>query len=175
MYKDSRQYFRELYSDERWKSLSECYGFDANADRFSTSDVLTWSQGEGSPAPQAPLPALIGAYLLAGGEVELGRTGPTRRHDASVHRSPSVVKVLLEAAPIGWQPFVLNSYQSDRIPSHSSLLCKLPAYRRKPLFSAARPSARALDRSVVATLPFSPDRGYSSVAGQGSWVGVGKR
>ncbi len=117
MYTDSRQYFRELYSDEQWKSLSECYGFDANADRFSTSDVLTWSQGEGTPAPQAPLPALIGAYLLAGGEVELGRTGPTRRHDASVHRSPSVVKVARGERP-AVPPFGLEASRatSRRLP-----------------------------------------------------------
>lgn len=69
MYEDSVHFFREAFTDEQWRDLSEHYGFDLKADRFSTADVRTWSLGGGTPAPQAPLPALIGAYLLAGGEL----------------------------------------------------------------------------------------------------------
>lgn len=69
VYEDSVHFFREAFTDEQWRDLSEHYGFDLKADRFSTADVRTWSLGGGTPAPQAPLPALIGAYLLAGGEL----------------------------------------------------------------------------------------------------------
>lgn len=67
LYTDPHHYFRELFSDEQWEVLSEHYGFDPTADSFSTSDVFTWSLGGGTSTPEAPLPALIGAYLLAGG------------------------------------------------------------------------------------------------------------
>lgn len=69
VYANSVHFFRKEFTHEQWKNLSEHYGFDLDSDRFSTSDVRTWSLGGGTPAPQAPLPALIGAYLLAGGEV----------------------------------------------------------------------------------------------------------
>jgi len=64
-------FFREAMSDdEQWQSLSEHCGFEPDADRFSTSDVRTWSLGGGTSTPQAPLPALIAAYVLMQGELE---------------------------------------------------------------------------------------------------------
>ncbi len=66
----SRNYVRAECSEEQWRSLSEHYGFDPDADSFSRPEVMAWSLGEATPAPQAPLPALIAAYLLTGGEVE---------------------------------------------------------------------------------------------------------
>jgi hypothetical protein len=70
MYTEVVHYFREKFSDEQWKYLSEHYGFNPGAERFSTSDVFTWQLGGGTSVPQAPLPTLIGTYLLAGGDVE---------------------------------------------------------------------------------------------------------
>ncbi len=63
-------YFREAMSDEQWQSLSEHYGFQPDVDRFLSSDVFTWSLGEGTLTPQAPLPALIAVYVLMEGELE---------------------------------------------------------------------------------------------------------
>jgi hypothetical protein len=70
LYTNANVIVRELFSDEQWKGLAEHYGFDPDADLYSTSDVLTWNLGGGAPAPESPLPELIGAYLLAGGELE---------------------------------------------------------------------------------------------------------
>ncbi len=70
MYTAPVYYFRELMSDEQWQRLSEHYGFQPDTDRFSASDVYTWSLGEGTLTPQAPLPALIAVYILMEGELE---------------------------------------------------------------------------------------------------------
>ena len=58
------------FSDEEWKDMAELHGFDPEAKHFSAPNVFSWSLGEGTPTPQAPLPALIAAYVLTDGEIE---------------------------------------------------------------------------------------------------------
>jgi hypothetical protein len=63
-------YFRrgEL-PEEQWELLVETYNLEPDAAGFFDTNGKTWSLGDGTPAPQAPLPVLIAAYILAGGNV----------------------------------------------------------------------------------------------------------
>jgi hypothetical protein len=61
---------RDRMSDEQWQYARESLGLDPEAKDYMYFGGATWSLGGGSAAPDDPLPALIGAYLLAGGEVE---------------------------------------------------------------------------------------------------------
>jgi hypothetical protein len=70
VYTDPTLFSRKDLSDEQWQQLSELYNLDPEAKRFMHFGEATFSLGGGNPAPQAPLPALIAAYLLAGGELE---------------------------------------------------------------------------------------------------------
>jgi hypothetical protein len=67
---DPNLFSRKDLSDEQWQHFNELYDLDPEARSFMHFGGATFSLGGGSPAPQAPLPALIAAYLLAGGEVE---------------------------------------------------------------------------------------------------------
>jgi hypothetical protein len=59
---------REFVSEGQRQHLREVFGFEPeNPMHFGGA---TFSLGGGTSAPQAPLPALISAYLLAGGDVE---------------------------------------------------------------------------------------------------------
>ncbi len=61
---------RDFMSDEQWRYVSETLGLGPEAREAMHFGGATWSIGRGSTAPAEPLPALIGAYLLAGGEIE---------------------------------------------------------------------------------------------------------
>jgi hypothetical protein len=61
---------RDRMSDEQWQYARESLGLDLEAKDYMYFGGATWSLGGGSAVPDDPLPALIGAYLLAGGEVE---------------------------------------------------------------------------------------------------------
>ena len=69
VYTDPILVSREDLSAERRQYFNELYDLDPDAERFMHFGGATFSLGGGTPAPQAPLPALIAAYLLAGGEV----------------------------------------------------------------------------------------------------------
>ena len=71
MYREPILLRREDWSDEEWQELSERYNLDTEDDRLMVTDRFTWGLGDGTPVPQDPLPALIGTYLLAGGEPKL--------------------------------------------------------------------------------------------------------
>ncbi len=57
-------------SDEQWQSVRDALDLDPDTKDSMYFGGSTFSLGGGSETPGAPLPALIGAYLLAGGEVE---------------------------------------------------------------------------------------------------------
>ena len=61
---------RDVMSDEQWEYARETLGLDPEAKDYMYFGGATWSLGGGSAAPGAPLPALIGTYLLAGGDLE---------------------------------------------------------------------------------------------------------
>jgi hypothetical protein len=67
---DPASFSRDLMSDEQWQYIRESLGLDPEAKDYMYFGGATWFLGGGSAAPDDPLPALIGAYLLAGGEVE---------------------------------------------------------------------------------------------------------
>jgi hypothetical protein len=71
MYREPIMLRREDWSDDEWRELSERYNLDTEDDRFLVTDGVTWGLGDGTSAPQDPLPALISSYLLAGGEPQL--------------------------------------------------------------------------------------------------------
>ncbi len=77
---------RGLMSDEQWRYVCEVLGLGPDAEETMHFGGATWSIGGGSAAPAEPLPALIGAYLLAGGEVE-----------------PLVQALHLDAESTGWE------------------------------------------------------------------------
>ena len=60
----------DLMSEEQWRYVSEVLGLGPDAAEAMHFGGATWSIGGGSATPAEPLPTLIGAYLLAGGEVE---------------------------------------------------------------------------------------------------------
>jgi hypothetical protein len=60
----------DLMSDEQWQYARESLGIDPEAKDYMYFGGATWTLGGGSAAPDDPLPALIGTYLLAGGQVE---------------------------------------------------------------------------------------------------------
>ena len=61
---------RDQMPEEQWQYAREVLGLDPEAKDYMYFGGATWALGRGSAAPDAPLPALIGAYLLAGGDVE---------------------------------------------------------------------------------------------------------
>ncbi len=61
---------RDLMSEEQWRYVQEVCGLGADAKGDMLFGGATWGIGGGTATPAEPLPALIGAYLLAGGEVE---------------------------------------------------------------------------------------------------------
>jgi hypothetical protein len=61
---------RDQMPEEKWQYARETLGLDSEAKDYMYFGGATWTLGRGSAAPDAPLPALIGAYLLAGGDVE---------------------------------------------------------------------------------------------------------
>ncbi len=69
VYTDPVYFPRDQLPDELWKSLCEAYELDPEEDNFLDTNAKTWSLGGGTPAPQAPLPALIAAYVLMDGEL----------------------------------------------------------------------------------------------------------
>jgi hypothetical protein len=66
VYTDSVNFRREELPEEQWEFLVETYNLDPNAEGFCDT-AKSWWLGGGTPAPQAPLPALIAAYVLTGG------------------------------------------------------------------------------------------------------------
>ena len=58
---------RDLVSEEQWQSLREHFDLEPDAKEHMHFGGASFSLGGGTPTPQPPLPALIGAYLLAGG------------------------------------------------------------------------------------------------------------
>lgn len=60
---------REDWSEEEWRGATEQYGVDAGGNTIAVDDGLTFAFGDATHAPQAPLPALIAACILAGGEM----------------------------------------------------------------------------------------------------------
>jgi hypothetical protein len=70
VYRDPDFLSRGLVSDEQWQNVQELLGLDQAAKEHMYFGGATFNLGSGSSTPQSPLPALIGAYLLAGGEVE---------------------------------------------------------------------------------------------------------
>src|SRR5215211_7516554 len=61
---------RKTPSDNEWDSIAELLGLDSVAKDNLYFGGGTINRGTSSPAPQSPLPELIGTYLLAGGVVE---------------------------------------------------------------------------------------------------------
>ncbi len=70
VYRDPLYFSRDLLSDEQWQYIRELLDLDPEAKDYMHFGGATFSLGGGTLVPEAPLPALIGAYLLAGGEVE---------------------------------------------------------------------------------------------------------
>lgn len=70
VYTDPVYLKRDLMSAEEWKSICEQFGMDPEADNFLDKRAKTWSLGDGTPTPQAPLPALIAVYVLMEGDLE---------------------------------------------------------------------------------------------------------
>ena len=63
-------YFRrEELPEEQWEFLAETHNLDPNAEGFLDTK-RSWSLGDVTPVPRAPLPALIAAYVLTGGDLE---------------------------------------------------------------------------------------------------------
>jgi hypothetical protein len=62
---------RDLVSEEQWQRIREHFRLDPEAKEHTHFGGTSFLLGAGTPVPQAPLPALIGAYLLTGGDVEL--------------------------------------------------------------------------------------------------------
>lgn len=69
VYTDPIYFPREELPEDQWKLLCETYNLDPNEAGFLDTNAKTWILGEGTPAPQAPLPALIAAYVLMEGDV----------------------------------------------------------------------------------------------------------
>jgi hypothetical protein len=61
---------RDLMSEEQWQYLRGPLDLDPEAKDSLYFGGESWVPGGGSAAPDTPLPELIGAYLLAGGNVE---------------------------------------------------------------------------------------------------------
>lgn len=61
---------RGAIADEEWQTIRELLDLDSEAKEHMYFGGATFNLEGGTSTPQAPLPALIGAYLLAGGEVE---------------------------------------------------------------------------------------------------------
>jgi hypothetical protein len=59
-----------LVSDEQRQTIRELLDLDEGAEDYMQFGGASFKLGGGTPAPQDPLPALIGAYLLAGGAVQ---------------------------------------------------------------------------------------------------------
>jgi len=63
-------YFRrEELPEEQWEFLAETHNLDPNAEGFLDTK-RSWGLGDVTPVPRAPLPALIAAYVLTGGDLE---------------------------------------------------------------------------------------------------------
>jgi hypothetical protein len=56
-------------SEEGWKQLCETHNLDPDEAGYLDTNARTRILGGGTPAPQAPLPALIAAYVLTEGDV----------------------------------------------------------------------------------------------------------
>lgn len=70
LYTDPFYLKRDLMSAEEWRSICEQFDMDPEADNFLDKRAKTWSLGDGTPTPQAPLPALIAVYVLMEGDLE---------------------------------------------------------------------------------------------------------
>lgn len=70
VYRDPVFLSRELIPDEQWQKLRELFDLDPAAKEHLYFGGATFNLGVGTSTPQTPLPGIIGAYLLAGGEVE---------------------------------------------------------------------------------------------------------
>jgi hypothetical protein len=66
---DSSYFRREELPEEQSEFLAETHNLDPNAEGFLDTK-RSWGLGDGTPVPQAPLPALIAAYVLTGGDPE---------------------------------------------------------------------------------------------------------
>jgi hypothetical protein len=60
---------RDKMSEEGWKQLCETHNLDPDEAGYLDTNARTRILGGGTPAPQAPLPALIAAYVLTEGDV----------------------------------------------------------------------------------------------------------
>ena len=67
IYRDPVYVSRNLVSDEQWQYIREVFDLDENATERMHFGGASFILGEGTPAPESPLPELIAAYLLAGG------------------------------------------------------------------------------------------------------------
>lgn len=66
---DPIYYPRDKMSEEGWKQLCEIHNLDPDEAGYLDTSARTRILGGGTPAPQAPLPALIAAYVLTEGDV----------------------------------------------------------------------------------------------------------
>jgi hypothetical protein len=66
---DTSYFRREELPEEQWEFLAETHNLDPNAEGFLDTK-RSWGLGDSTPVPQAPLPALIAAYVLTGGDLE---------------------------------------------------------------------------------------------------------
>lgn len=70
VYTDPAYIPRKLIPEGLWEQLCESHDLDPEDRGFYDPTAKTWVVGDGTPAPQAPLPALIAAYVLAEGDLE---------------------------------------------------------------------------------------------------------
>jgi hypothetical protein len=70
VYRDPVYVSRDSVSDDQWRYIRDLFGLDSEAKGYMHFGGASFSLGGGTPAPEAPLPELIGAYLLAGGDLE---------------------------------------------------------------------------------------------------------